>query len=107
VREAAPGERIVDRWETTRDFYVLLQGEAQVLLDTEPIAQLRAGEFFGELAAIDWAAGFGYPRLATVVTTAPSRLLVFPDGALVALMREFPAVDAEVRAAAAERAARH
>ena len=107
VREAAPGDRLVDRWETSREFYVLLEGEAQVLLDDAPIARLGPGDFFGELAALDWAAGFGYPRLATVVTTAASRLLVFPEGTLEALARDFPAVDAEVRAAAAARAARH
>src|SRR5205085_6253143 len=51
LREAAPGERIVDRWETTREFYVLLEGEARVLLDDAPIATVRPGDFFGEHAA--------------------------------------------------------
>jgi glutamate/tyrosine decarboxylase-like PLP-dependent enzyme len=107
VREAAPGERIVDRWETSREFYVLLDGAVNVLVDDALVGHLKAGDFFGELAALDWGAGFGYPRLATVVAVEPSRLLVFGEGALAMLVSEFPSVGSIVRTAAAERAARH
>jgi CRP-like cAMP-binding protein len=34
------------------------------------------GQFFGELAAIDWGAGFGRTRTATVTASEPTRLLV-------------------------------
>ena len=34
-------------------------------------------EFFGALAALDWGAGFGYPRLATVVALTALHVLVF------------------------------
>jgi aromatic-L-amino-acid decarboxylase len=107
IREAAPGERIVDRWETSREFYVLLEGGVNVLVDDALVGHLRAGDFFGELAALDWGSGFGYPRLATVVAAEPARLLVFAEGALALLVDEFPSLDAIVRAAAAQRAARH
>ena len=30
-------------------------------------------EFFGEIAALDWGAGFGYPRIAEVVAADPAR----------------------------------
>ena len=43
---------------------------------------LGPGDFFGELAAIDWGAGFGRTRTATVTATEPTRLLVL-DWALV------------------------
>jgi CRP-like cAMP-binding protein len=37
---------------------------------------LGAGEFFGELAALDWGAGFARTRSATVAATEQTRLLV-------------------------------
>ncbi len=107
VREVAPGERIVEQWSVSRDFYVVLEGAVDVLIDDERVRELGAGDFFGELAALDREAGFAYPRLASVVTTAAGRLLVFPDGALNELMRELPAVATVIRTAAEARVQRH
>jgi aromatic-L-amino-acid decarboxylase len=103
VREAGRGERIVAQWTTSREFYVILEGAVEVLIDDELVNTLRAGDFFGEFAALEWAAGYAYPRLASVVATEPLRLLVFPDGALNELVREFPALDTVIRAALHER----
>jgi hypothetical protein len=106
LREAGRGERIVEQWATTRDFFVVLGGAVEVLVDGEPVSTLGPGEFFGELAALEWAAGFGYPRLATVVATEPLELLVFQEGALNELVRAFPAVEAVVRRTAHARLGR-
>ena len=38
----------------TRDLYVILSGTVEVLADGQTLATLGPGEFFGELAAIDW-----------------------------------------------------
>lgn len=75
---AQPGEYVVRRWSTDRDFYVILDGTVEVFVDTRIVRTLGPGEFFGELAAQDWGGGFGYPRLADVVATSPLRLLVVP-----------------------------
>ena len=77
-KHAEPGEPIVRRWDTDRDFYVILDGTVEVFVDTRIVRRLGPGDFFGELAAQDWGGGFGYPRLADVVATAPLRLLVVP-----------------------------
>jgi aromatic-L-amino-acid decarboxylase len=103
VREAGRGERIVAQWTTSREFYVVLEGAVDVLIDDELVNKLGAGDFFGEFAALEWAAGYAYPRLASVVASEPLRLLVFPDGALNELVREFPALDGVIRAALHER----
>jgi aromatic-L-amino-acid/L-tryptophan decarboxylase len=103
LRDAAPGEHIVEQWTTSRDFYAILDGAVDVLIDDEVVNTLRAGDFFGEIAAIEWAAGYSYPRIATVVAVEPLRLLVFPDGTLSALVAEFPEIDAVVREAVEER----
>jgi hypothetical protein len=60
-----------------------------------------------ELTALDWGAGFAYPRLASVRATSALRLLVFPDGRLGELVRRYPSIDREIRAAVAERLPRH
>ena len=77
-KHAESGEPIVRRWGTDRDFYVILDGTVEVFVDTRIVRRLGPGDFFGELAAQDWGGGFGYPRLADVVATAPLRLLVVP-----------------------------
>lgn len=104
--EAAEGKTVVEQWDVSRDFFVILEGSIEVLVDGETVGELGAGEFFGELAALEWGAGFGYPRLASVVATTPLRLLVFPDGALGRLVRKLPSVDRMIRAAFAERLTR-
>ncbi len=107
TRQAPAGETIVARWDSTREFFVILDGTVDVLLDGDRIRQLGPDDFFGELAALDWGAGFGYPRLATVVATTAVTLLVLPDGALSELVRSVPSVEARIRQAAAERLPQH
>ena len=51
------------------------------------ITLLTPGEFFGELAALDWGSGFGYPRLATVAAASDARLLRVPCDVLNELVR--------------------
>ena len=77
VRE---GETVIEQWEGSRDFYVVLSGSVDVVVDGARVRTLGAGEFFGELAALDWGGGFGYPRLASVVAASPARLLRVPCG---------------------------
>ena len=60
------------------------------------------GDFFGELAAIDWGAGFARTRTATVTATEPTRLLVL-DWVLVNWLMK---ANARVRRAARGRLAR-
>jgi CRP-like cAMP-binding protein len=103
LASAAPGEEIVRRWEAARDFYVLVEGTAEVRSDGEHIRDLGRGDFFGELAALDWGASFGYARLATVIATSPVQAVVLSSHALNALMRESPGVAAQVERAVRER----
>jgi len=77
-----------------------------VLVNGEHIARLNAGEFFGELGALDWGASFSYPRLATVVAAEPTTLLVLPAAQLNTLVREHADVADQVRKALAERVGR-
>jgi aromatic-L-amino-acid/L-tryptophan decarboxylase len=100
------GETVVRRFESGRDFYVVLAGRAVVHVgERHGVRELGPGDFFGELAALDWGADYGYPRLATVVADTDLRLAKLTAETLRALMRSVPEVDAAIRHAAAERLA--
>jgi CRP-like cAMP-binding protein len=64
---------------------------------------MSAGDFFGELAALDWGAGYGYTRLATVVATSPARLVVVPPDVFNRLVREVPDFERRIGEAVRER----
>jgi hypothetical protein len=102
-RTAQAGEVVVERDRLERDFYVVVEGALSVHIDGEHVRDLAAGDFFGELAALDWGAGYGYARTATVTAKEPSRLLVLPPRELRELMRTAPGVAGRVEAAARER----
>src|SRR4051794_713601 len=103
---AEPGEAVVTRWQGTRHFYAIVSGEAEVCSDHQVLSKLGPGEYFGELAALDWGAGFGYVRTASVVAKSRLRLLVLPASGLDQLLRHAPDLERRLRAAARERLAR-
>jgi aromatic-L-amino-acid/L-tryptophan decarboxylase len=102
VRVAA-GDTVVERWDGARDFYVIVDGRAEVFLGDEPLGELALGDFFGEVAALDWGSGFGYVRTASVVAASDLRLLVLSPSRLGVLVRACPALGAAVRGAARQR----
>jgi aromatic-L-amino-acid/L-tryptophan decarboxylase len=100
---AEPGRPIVRQWDPSREFYVILDGKAEVRTQERHLADLGKGDYFGELAALDWGASFGYPRLASVIATSPVRMLVFPGASFNTLVRDVPAFGDEIRRAVRER----
>jgi CRP/FNR family cyclic AMP-dependent transcriptional regulator len=83
----------------------VLEGRADAERDGRVLATFGPGDFFGEVGALDWGAGYGYARLATVTATEPLRLLVLTPGHFGRLMADVPAIDAIVRRAVRERLA--
>jgi aromatic-L-amino-acid/L-tryptophan decarboxylase len=82
---------------------VFLAGRYDVFIDTRLIRTHGPGDHFGELAARDWGAGYGYARLATVRCTEPGRLLKLTTEDLAWLVDSQPAVKARIAATLAER----
>jgi aromatic-L-amino-acid decarboxylase len=97
---ADSGETVIHRWHGTRHFYAIVAGQVKISGDGGPLPELGPGDFFGELAALDWGAGFGYARTATVTASSPVRLLVLPPAALAELIRRAPSVERRLRGAA-------
>jgi glutamate/tyrosine decarboxylase-like PLP-dependent enzyme len=98
-REAVDGEVIVAQWDTSSELYVVLEGSAEVLIGGERRGEVKGGDFFGELAALDWGAGYSYSRTATVRATSRMRLLVIPAEELRSLLGRIPFIETRIRAA--------
>jgi CRP-like cAMP-binding protein len=90
TREGAPG----------REFFVLLEGTAEVKKGSRKLNTLGPGDFFGEIALV-----CREPRTATVVATSPVRALVITDRSFRRLLDDAPRVQTKVMEAMAERLA--
>lgn len=69
--EVAEGAVLTREGQPGRESFIVVEGEADVVLGGETIATLGPGSFFGELAMLDFR-----PRSATVTAKTPMRLLV-------------------------------
>ena len=94
-----PADKVLIReGERGREFFVLLEGEAEVTRKGKELATRGAGEFFGEIALVS-----NLPRTATVKTRTPVRALVIRDVEFRALLRRTPAIAVKVLQAVADR----
>ena len=94
-----PADKVLIReGERGREFFVLLEGEAEVARKGKKLATRRAGEFFGEIALVS-----NLPRIATVKTRKPVRALVIRDVDFRALLQRTPAIAVKVLQAMADR----
>jgi CRP/FNR family transcriptional regulator, cyclic AMP receptor protein len=96
------GKELMTQGDRGREFFVLLEGTAEVTQDGERVNELGPGDFFGEIALV-WQA----PRTATVTTTSPVRALVITDRSFRALLDHQPEIKQGVLEALAERLAPH
>jgi CRP/FNR family cyclic AMP-dependent transcriptional regulator len=90
TKEGAPG----------REFFVLVEGTADVVKNGRKVNSLGAGDFFGEIALVHQS-----PRTATVKATSPVRALVVTERSFRRLLEEMPEIQRKVLAALAERVA--
>ena len=88
TREGKPG----------REFFVLIEGTARVTKDGKLLADLKNGDWFGEIALLTHR-----PRTATVTATSPVRVLVITDRAFRRVVETMPRIALKVLASVGQR----
>jgi CRP/FNR family transcriptional regulator, cyclic AMP receptor protein len=91
---------LIREGERGREFFVLLEGSAEVTKDGRKINTLGPGDFFGEIALVS-----NSPRTATVTATSPIHTLVIADRSFRRLLDDVPEIQRKVLVALAERLA--
>jgi CRP/FNR family transcriptional regulator, cyclic AMP receptor protein len=86
-RTYGPDEDIVREGSTGTALYIVLSGRARVVRGGEQLAELTAGDFFGELALIE-----EHPRSASVIAATETECLLFPAWEFTALLEEHPEI---------------
>ena len=94
------GKELIREGERGREFFVLVEGGAEVTQGGRRINTLASGDFFGEIALVSRA-----PRTATVTATSPIRALVVTERAFRSLLERSPEIQLKVLQALAERLA--
>jgi len=92
------GTRLVTEGGRGRDFMIIVEGAAEVRRSGRKINTLSDGDFFGEVAVV-----IEGPRIASVTTTAPTRLLVVREGAFWSVLEQIPSIQIRILRALAER----
>jgi CRP-like cAMP-binding protein len=83
----AQGQRVIRQDMSGGGFYVILEGEASVVIDGQERARLTRGDFVGEIAILT-----DLPPTADVIAVTMLRCLEIPDTELKAFMLRQPAV---------------
>jgi CRP-like cAMP-binding protein len=86
---------------TGKEFFVLIDGTANVTKGGKKVAELRAGDWFGEIALITDS-----PRTATVTATSPGDVLVITDRRFRSVVETMPSIALKVLSRVGERLAR-
>lgn len=91
-RRFSAQEQIIDRDAASSDVFFIIRGHARVVAYSVSgreitFADLRAGDYFGEIAAID-----GQPRSAGVMAVEDSVLLSLPRRQFINMLEDYPQV---------------
>jgi glucose-6-phosphate 1-dehydrogenase len=93
------GATVVERGDTSAEFYVICRGEAEAIGATgERVGVMRSGECFGEMALL-----LNRPRSATVRAVTPCDLLVLDGEDFRRILADYPQAEADLLAIASQR----
>ena len=81
------GKELIREGDPGRQFFVLLDGEAEVRRKGRKVNTLGAGDFFGEMALID-----GEPRSATVVAVSDVYVMTITRAKFLKLLESEPKI---------------
>ena len=91
------GEELLHQGDFAHEFMLVMDGSAEVVRDSEHVADLGPGDFLGEIAALDRG-----QRNASVVAKSQMRVIVMTDRDLRHIARAMPTVNTQLRDAARE-----
>jgi CRP-like cAMP-binding protein len=94
------GKVMATEGDRGREFFVLLEGEADVTKGDRSINTMKEGDFFGEIALVT-----KMPRTASVTATTDVRVLVINERDFAALLKRTPEIGRGVAEALVERLA--
>ncbi len=94
------GRELVREGDFSYEFMAIEEGEAEVTREGGHVADLGAGDFFGEISLVTQR-----PRTATVTATSPVRALVITERSFKTLLEHQPEIQGKVMSALAARLA--
>jgi CRP/FNR family transcriptional regulator, cyclic AMP receptor protein len=94
------GKVMAKEGDRGREFFVLLDGEADVRKGDRSVNKMGAGDFFGEIALVTHM-----PRTASVTAIGDVRVLVITERDFNALLKRSPEISRGIAEALAERIA--
>jgi CRP/FNR family transcriptional regulator, cyclic AMP receptor protein len=92
------GEVLCREGELGREFFVIMDGDAEVTRKGKRLEKRGDGDFFGEIALIE-----DIPRTATVTAKTPLRLFVLTSREFRPMLDDHPAIERKVLRALAKR----
>ena len=92
------GKVLTTEGDPGREFFVLIEGTAEVRRKGRKVNVMGAGDFFGEMGLIENA-----PRNASVTASSPLTAVVMTGSAFRQIDRELPEVAKQIRKAIDER----
>jgi CRP-like cAMP-binding protein len=94
------GKELTREGDRGREFFVLLEGEADVTKGAQSVNRLTRGDFFGEIALVTHM-----PRTASVTARGDVRVLVITERDFNSLLKRSPEISRGIAEALAERIA--
>ena len=96
--EVPAGKVLCREGDLGREFFVIVDGEAEVRKGGRKVDTMGPGDFFGEIALVEKSR-----RTATVTATAPLRFFVLTSQSFWSLLDHSPEVERKVLRALAKR----
>jgi CRP-like cAMP-binding protein len=96
--EVPAGTVLCEEGKRGREFFVIIDGEATVTRGGKPVATIRGGDFFGEIALLERVV-----RTASVIAKTPLSFFVVNDRAFNAVLDTDPDIERKVLRALARR----
>jgi CRP-like cAMP-binding protein len=96
--DVPPGTVLCRQGQRGQEFFVIVDGEASVTRDGQPVATVSGGDFFGEISLLEQVV-----RTATVTATTQLRFFVISGWAFKGVLETDPSVERKVLRALARR----